>query len=611
MRSVRSVRLLGGLLVALALSWLSACGGGGGGEAAATGSTSTASDTGAVAVALTDAAGDFLSYTVDVARIELHRTNGDVVQVLPSTTRVDFAQLANLSELVSIATVPAGTYDEVRLLLDYSNASIVVQDASGAAQTAAVRDANGNALTQLDVTLQLADRDRIRVTRGAALAFTVDFDLAASNEVTFDPAVVKVSPLLVATATLDATREHRLRGLLDAVDTAASTVTLTVRPHGNHNGRFGSATVGVDADTGYEINGTTYTGSAGLTALAALADDTLVLVSGTVVSQRLQADRVVAGTSVPGNGSDAVHGVVIARTGNVLMVRGERSARGEEAHFMRDVVAVTVGTGTQVKSRVDDALLTDAAITVGSAITVTGTLDTTGETDRLDATAGRVLLHVSEAAGTVVSTSPLRVALAYIDGVRASAFDFAGTGVSTVEDADPAAYEIDTTGLDTSALATGAIVRARGLPNAFGQAPPDFDALSLVAVAAEGFSGSLDVSWRASGGSTTPFSTLAATGITVDLTGARAELHLRGIRGADDAVPTSLLPTSDGAGVFAIHVRGSGDVALYRTFAEFVDALRSTLNGSRAMVRLSAGGQYNAAGDTFTARRVSVDVVNR
>ncbi len=612
-RSARPMRSVAtALFMCLSLAWLSGCGGGGGGESVATAGTSTVNDTGTVTVALTDAEGDFLSYTVDVLRIELLHSNGDVVQVLPATTRVDFVQLANLSELVSIATVPSGTYEQVRLLLDFSNASIVVQDAAGAAQLASVQDAAGNALTQLDVRLQLADRDRIRVTRAAALAFTIDFDLAASNTVSFAPAVVKVSPLLVATAALDGEREHRLRGLLDVVDQTGGTVTLTVRPHGSHGGRFGSSTFGVDADTIYEIDGRNLTGSAGLAALAALADDSLVVAQGPVVLQRLQADRVLAGTSVPGNGSDAVHGVVIARSGSLLTVRGLRAARGAEQHFKRELVEVTVGAGTQVRSRLDQSDLTEAALTVGALISVSGTLDSSGETDRLDASAARVQLHLSEAAGTVVSTSPLVLDLAYINGVRPAAFSFAGTGLVPVEDADPDAYAVDTTGLDTSGLAAGDVVRLRGIGNAFGQAPPDFDALSLTDVATERVGGALEVSWRASAGATAPFSTLAATGITLDLAGANARLHLRGIRRvrAED-VPLRLLPTSDGTGVYALHTRGVRDVRLFRTFAEFTDALRAALDGTRAAVRLSASGQYTAADDSLTVRRISVELVSR
>jgi hypothetical protein len=388
-------------------------------------------------------------------------------------------------------------------------------------------------------------------------------------------------------------------------------VTLTVRPHGNQGGRFGSSTFAVDAETVYEIDGTLATGSAGLAALAALADDTLVLAQGPVVLQRLQADRVLAGTSVPGSGSDAVHGVVIARAGNVLTVRGLRAERGAEQRFTRDLVEVTVGSGTVVRSRVDQRDLTETALTVGALVTVSGALDTSGDVDRLDATAARVQLHVSEATGTVVATAPLTVDLAYINGVRPSAFDFAGTGFAPADDANPDAYEVDTTGLDTTRLEAGDVVRLRGLANAFGQAPPDFDALSLTDVATDLAGGAIDVSWRASGGTTAPFAALAGTGITIDLTGANAHLHLRGIRRADGDVPTRLLPTADGTGVYAIHVRGVREVMLYRTFGEFVDALRTALDGSRAAVRLSASGHYTAAEGSLTARRISVELVNR
>ncbi|HLN48901.1 MAG TPA: hypothetical protein VK251_05285, partial [Steroidobacteraceae bacterium] len=51
------------------------------------------SNCGTAVLSLTDAPGDFLSYIVNVASLQLTRSDGTVVQTVPATTQVDFAQL--------------------------------------------------------------------------------------------------------------------------------------------------------------------------------------------------------------------------------------------------------------------------------------------------------------------------------------------------------------------------------------------------------------------------------------------------------------------------------------------------------------------------------------
>src|SRR6188508_327809 len=92
----------GGVL-ALVMLVLSACGDGGGvilhgpddddGGGNPPPADCTSTTCGEVRIGLTDADGDFLSYTVDVDSIKLHSTNGDTVETLPNHQRVDFADL--------------------------------------------------------------------------------------------------------------------------------------------------------------------------------------------------------------------------------------------------------------------------------------------------------------------------------------------------------------------------------------------------------------------------------------------------------------------------------------------------------------------------------------
>ncbi|VAW79808.1 hypothetical protein MNBD_GAMMA14-1205, partial [hydrothermal vent metagenome] len=122
------------LMLLVAIFIVAGCGGGGSGSD---------SDSGEVVISLTDAEGDFATYTVDVLSIKLTRADGTEVETLPLATRVDFAQYTDVSEFLTTATVPNGRYVKGSMVLDYSNADIRVEDASGDAQPAtAIVDTN-------------------------------------------------------------------------------------------------------------------------------------------------------------------------------------------------------------------------------------------------------------------------------------------------------------------------------------------------------------------------------------------------------------------------------------------------------------------------------------
>ena len=104
---------------------LPGCGGGSEEGSAASGGS------GELVVSLTDAPGDFTTYTVDVVSVSLTKASGVAVETLPLATRVDFSQYTELSEFLTAATVPSGIYVEGTLTLDYTNADIQVQDADG------------------------------------------------------------------------------------------------------------------------------------------------------------------------------------------------------------------------------------------------------------------------------------------------------------------------------------------------------------------------------------------------------------------------------------------------------------------------------------------------
>src|SRR5712671_5613533 len=92
---------------------------------------SSTDEMGVVGISLTDTAGDFLSYTVDVTSLTLTKADDTVVQALPQRARVDFARLVDLSEFVTAVTIPSGNYVSATLSLDYTNADIQVDDGNG------------------------------------------------------------------------------------------------------------------------------------------------------------------------------------------------------------------------------------------------------------------------------------------------------------------------------------------------------------------------------------------------------------------------------------------------------------------------------------------------
>ena len=116
-------------------------------------------------IGLTDADGDFLSYTVDVLSLKLERRNGSVIEVLPNQTRIDFAQYVDLMEFFTVATVPPGDYVTGKIRLDYSGAEVFVE-ASGTAKKANVVDTDGTILGQTELAIKLADRDHLAVRKG-------------------------------------------------------------------------------------------------------------------------------------------------------------------------------------------------------------------------------------------------------------------------------------------------------------------------------------------------------------------------------------------------------------------------------------------------------------
>lgn len=592
------------------------CGGGGGGNSMATPAPTgcDASSCGSAFIGLTDADGDFLSYSVDVVSLTLAKANGAVVEALPVRTRVDFADLVDLTEFVTAATLPNGTYVEGRIRLDYTNAAVTVE-VGGEPREARVVDANGQPLGIVDLDIRLDDRNQMVIAPGRPAFLQLDFDLAASHTVdtTTTPVTAVAAPFIVATVEPVDQKEMRVRGPLVSVDAAASSYVVDVRPFNLPDARLGRLTVQTTVDTAFEIDGESYTGAAGLSALAQQAAGAPTVAFGvlSLADKRFTAQRVHAGTSVAGGRFDVLEGNVIARQGNSLTVRGGTLIRRDDsAAFVRGDVTVLVGPDTKVLRDGHRGALGIEAISVGQRINAFGQAGGTEGAITLDAQEGRVRLHLTHLTGTVVSAQPgqLTLDLAAIDGRRAGIFDFRGTGTSTVVDADPDNYEIATGALVLDRLAAGAAARVFGFVTPFGAAPPDFNGRTVVDYQDAG--AVLGIGWGLQG-TAAPFLRLDGQGLVIDQ--ANPAIGLRHYIAVGPRVwdltqlsmPVTVLPHS-GRGLYAIGE--PGHVEAFADFARFAARLSEKLGAGARARSMSASGSYDAGSSTLTARSVSVSL---
>src|SRR2546429_2179382 len=187
---------------------------------------------------------------------------------------VDLAALTDLTELLGVPAVPAGTYKSATLTLDYTSASIWV-NLNGQAVLATPVSSTGTALTTTTLTITFDPGHPLVITQGKSTRLAIDFDLAASNSINTatTPPTVTVRPFLVMIpAPADAT-VTRVRGPLVTVQSGSSDYTLNVRPLTDLlTTPYGAVTVSTGAQTYFNINGVAYTGAAGLSPTAAAAE---------------------------------------------------------------------------------------------------------------------------------------------------------------------------------------------------------------------------------------------------------------------------------------------------------------------------------------------------
>ena len=638
---IRRFRARRAALMMLGMLGLAACGGGGsassqGPQTSAVAGAAAPTGTGSALVTLTDAPGDFLSYLVNVVSLQLTRADGTVIETVPVTTQVDFAQLVNLSEVVSAQQIPAGAYVAATLTLDYSGATIVVDNGAGGLTVPAANVINGSTSAALvspnnrtKISLELPSGSPLVITPGTVGNLALDFNLAASNTVT--PATigaataaaavtVTVNPVLTASLVPDTQKQIRVRGALVSVTDAAGSTsyTVNVRPFYNDGGSQGQLVVDTTASTTFTINGSSYSGSAGLTALAALAAGTLTSANGSfdVATKTFTAAAVSAGTNKTGAILDSVEGTVVARSGNVVTLSdGLICPRNADVARFGFQVVVTIGASTSVTEAGQTGTFGPQDISVGQHVLVFGNLTiAAGGSATLDATQGSAQLRPTALVGLIKSATAdtLTVTLQSLDGQPATSLDFSGTGASTAQDASAAGYLV---GVPNSLLGTppadGTPVKLVGFVAPFGTAPPDFAASSLESFA--NAAALLRVEWSLPGLAAPFVAPLSAAHVVISqstLQGAKEPLIHLGPQLIDVSSSSSgLTLTADAAATnpaFAIAHGVTHRIDTFTAFTDLISALTSDLNGTTTLVEIEAKGAYDAGAATLSADQLVV-----
>jgi hypothetical protein len=636
--------LLPGTLFAVAA--LNACGGGSSMSTMPSGSNPpptvqacSAATCGSAVATLTDAAGDFLTYQVGLVSLQLKKSDGTLVETLPAGTTVDLVQLVNLSEIITAGQIPNGEYVAALVTVDYTAASIMVDDGTGAGVAVSPVDSTGAPLAQVRLTVQLDPAHDLHINAGKLSRIAFDFNLLASNTVDLTAKTVTVNPVLVASIAAADNKQIRVRGSLAGVDTAGSDYTVNVKPFHDEGEDHPQSTFVVHTNdaTSFEIDGTPFSGAAGLAQLATLPSNAMVVAFGALqtADQSFLAARVLAGTSVEGPNLDHLSGSVIARSGNTLTIHGAEfdghdGHDGYESHNAS--ISIADATAVTVEGQMAAAPAhTMAEISVGSHIDAFGvaTRDNTGKVV-LDSTSGRVRLDFTRLQGSVSAASQgnITLNLTDIDHQSVSLFSFAGTGTAAAQDSNPSSYLLNTGNLDLTAFLVGKPLLAIGFVAPFGAAPPDFNVVTLANGDADvgdvnndhnGMDveddAQLEMEWG-NAGTTAPFKAVDATHLDLDIANPQISdkhfiesgpqvIDLKTL-GSDPSIVTDTAAMT----LFSIAHEHGGMTESFNGFADFAAALAAELNGSELIFRLNADGHYDSAANTFTARRITVRLGN-
>jgi hypothetical protein len=574
-------------------------------------------------VTMSDLSGNFTgfsSYVINVDSITLTRNDGLIIEPLAEPETVDLVKLHDRSEFVEAPAIPVGTYTSITVTLDYS-APFITVDENGVVTTASPVDPAGLAMTASTITVTFDPNNPLVITGGVCQRIAIDLNLAASNTINYgtSPLTVTVQPFISATVEPADSTVVRAGGIFVVAQPSSSSYIVNMRPFADLVSALGALTVNVTGSTYFNINGTVYTGAAGLTAMGKLEVSEPVSTYGTLgdfstITPTFNATAVYAGTAVESPLADFLTGTVKAVSGDTVSLHGATYVtRVGSAGYLADV-PVTVSSATLVtEDGVATSGLTPQAISVGQVINVggQGVADANGNLT-MDATQGAIRLQPTPVWATLNSAAPGSMSLDVLSlgAFEPAAFTFTGTGTSAANDAVAADYLVNTGTLDESATPAGTLIETLGVVTPFGSAPPDFAAASVTLGSAT--PQTLVVEW-VKGGAASPFTTATSAGLVVNLANANLSTTNRYITTGPQRVDITTLAASPTI-VFAsgapltLAVGNDVGVAVFNSAASFATELATTLNGVNLAYRLVCVGQYSSATNTFTATQVALNL---
>jgi hypothetical protein len=543
---------------------------------------------GIVWVTVTDTPGDFAAYRVNLNSMTLTRNDGAVVTALATVETVDFAKLGNYSELWGSATVPVGTYTSASIVLDYTNADIVVMENGVPVQATPT----GTAPTTITVLVTFDPANPLVVAptyaTTAAQRLALDVNLAASTQfvdLSTNPAQIQVRPYITAAIAPPDNKPVRIRGPLINSNVGLGTYSVYVRPFYDEADNLGSLSIFTTPQTLFTIDGSPYQGNAGVTQLSQSSAGSTVTAAYTTYKPTatpsatagiFTALYVIAGSSLEDVYTQGLEGDVIARNGDTLTLLGSTLFLNDGVtSYNLSTAQVLLGPDTIVTA--DDTALTglnSQSVAVGQHVIVRGICTTgtscgfSGSTVTLDATGntatntGSVRLISTHLWGSLVSSSSgnLVMDLQSINDWPLSDFTFSGNGTAPAP--NPSSFSIGTGDLTVPDTTPGSALWVSGRTAPFGSAAPDFTATAVndeLSVQTAGSSAasptplscgqanfdctpaSMRLLWTGVG-TTTPFSVLSTASMTVNL--ANPSLYSAVIRIGPEAIDMKTLPVN-------------------------------------------------------------------
>ena len=604
-------------------------------------------------ITLTAKPGRFASYIVTISAIELTGQDGSVVQLPAVNERVDLANLNAYANLLEAPAVQIGTYVSATFVLDYTTPEVNIKVNGDVSPTTLYDGATQTIPTTETVVVKFPADHPFVINDQQSSVMAIDIDLEASNIIgaanSSGSYQVTVKPFWNVTAQPAFDKPVFARGLYVLADVNNNNFIMNVRPlHDVFNSPFGALKVNVDDQTYYNVNGTVYTGAAGLAAVNALQNVYANLqiaaygpASGnpfsdlSTVTPAFTATQVYVGQGFESTIEDQVTGFVSKISGNVLTMEGAAFVDRLGDFGFAKTLAITVGSNTTYSmdgvGNVTPAL---SSISVGQVITVLGLSSNNGTTvdpTAFDATGALVpgpLVRIQNTPllATLVSAPSAGTAtvnLLTINHYEPTLVDFTSTGTPN---ADPTNYVIATP-TDLTTTAPGTVLDINGMTTGLGQGAPYFTASSVAPDTEQ----ELIVEW-AGNGSTAPFPAVNATGITVNLAdsalttassatvgtptgravivqGPHQEYDL--LHANPPPTPTQLLISFNTTDAQHPALFGVGSVTagayVDTSTSDFASHIQSVSNGTLPIMKLVAYGQYDATSGTFSASRMTIN----